>query len=148
MLTMAPTTRCARIATDSFHIMRCSQLIVLILTFGNFSATQATRRSLSNIFNRTGDVATATGTSSSVTSKKATSTSIFNQRVGLYDDTSNSKYAADEMILPERRRRLGVGSINNRPNDDFIEGVENMHRFFDKMTMSMATEVSLLDKAI
>ena len=122
--------------------MRCSRLFLLVLTICNIELTQSFRRSLNNIFNRTNTTQRDDATSSI---SNATSKAAFDQHIEVHDSEGKSWYKASDIILPQRRRRLGVGTKNKRPSDDFIEGNENMHRFFDKMAMSMTTEVSFVN---
>ena len=116
--------------SSSTNIMYCLQAFILMLVLCNSAATEASRRSLNNIFNRTShaqpDVSTFTSTN--VTKING----------------ANARYETSDTITPQRHRRLGVGAryTGKKPSDDFIEGNENMHRFFDKMLMSMVTEVS------
>lgn len=127
--------------------MFCSKLpAIVILTLCKTSTSNDTRRSL-NIFNRTSVVRTsnASGNSSALLFKLTNATSDGGyEEQDETDKTEKSREEATDMIMTKRRRRLGVGAKSKRPSDDFIDGNESMHRFFDKMIMSMTTEVSFL----
>jgi hypothetical protein len=120
------------IYSGSTIIMYCLQAFILMLALCNSAATEAPRRSLNNIFNRTSRVQpdVSTFTSTNVTKING----------------ANARYETSDTITPQRHRRLGVGAryTGKKPSDDFIEGNENMHRLFDKVLMSMVTEVSCL----
>jgi hypothetical protein len=120
--------------------MHSLRLFILILTLQSSNATQSTRRSLNNIFNRTKtkgrDNVTATSPISNTTSQ-----GLLEQQDEVNITVVKNWDAISERILPQRFRRLGVGARIKSPSDNFIEGNENMHRFFDKMLMSMKTEV-------
>jgi hypothetical protein len=130
--------------------MHSYKIVVLVLVLRNSSAKEISRRSLSNIFNRTSRTRSveAPDTSSIV------STNVTN--MGTHDDHIDDKvkyyarYETNDSISQQRRRRLGVGAryTRSKPSDDFIRGNENMHRFFDNMLMSMVTKVRFLTKMI
>jgi hypothetical protein len=129
---------------DSILIMGCSRLFILMLAL---SKSEASQRSLNNIFNRTNTKQRDDGTGT-LSNSNGKSKLFFDQHTEINNDREKSLYKTSDVILPQRRRRLGVGAKNKRPSDDFMEGNENMHRFFDKITMSMATEVSTLNNTI
>ena len=76
------------------------------------------------------------------TSTNATRKGVFEKHDEV-NNISDSSEETSDLILPQRQRRVGVGANNNRPGEDFLDGNENMHRFIDKMLMSMSTEVRL-----
>ena len=118
---------------DATPITFCSKLqAILILSFLRATVPHGTRRSLNNIFNRTHTVQTSNATGNS-------STSLFTLANTTSNDVETSRKETSDITLAQLRRRLGVGL--RRPSDDFIDGNESMHRFFDKMLMSMTTEV-------